>query len=642
MKKLALLLLFLLPLATASQAVYLYLGQTIEVNEIPVELIDISKTGDRAAIKIGNDTYVLSFGENVTYGDITVYMGSIELSEKRVKLLIEGVKNIESSSELSIEVPYPTKIVLPGDKVSFTLMITNEGDDALLPLSYAVPRGFEAYFYAENSKVSEVYLKHGETKMITFIVKVPEDAKGDYKLYAFVGNVSAEIRLSVESGEKYEAYAEYLGKEVEAGETVTFPITIKANSDSVISLSASVPENWSAYFQVGTEKVTKLYLPAETVKSVTLVIEVPSNAPVGTHEVKAKVGDEEIAFEVYVSETHVGENGVITLRVTDSSSGAYIPSALVEVVSRNETVAKVYTTPDGRAQIEVPEDSYTIKVTKEGYESYEESVDIKAGETVDLGIISLEKIPYYFTVECSEPSKSAVLGESLQYKVEIENLGSQDDSYALSVKDLPDNWAYRIVEDLKSKVGISETFVKAGSKKTLYVVVIPPNNAQLGTYNFSLEVQSKGNKETKKLSLEANLIGSYDMSIDLEKYSFTMKAGETKEISIWVYNSGSSPLTSVQLEVNAPEGWLVSVTPESVASVEPDKYVEFKVSITSPQNIDAGDYKITVKANSDQLTKQEDIRITVKTSNSTTYLGIGIILGSLMILGLVLKKYGRK
>lgn len=55
-----------------------------------------------------------------------------------------------------------------------------------------------------------------------------------------------------------------------------------------------------------------------------------------------------------------------------------------------------------------------------------------------------------------------------------------------------------------------------------------------------------------------------------------------------------------------------------------------------------GDYKVTITANSDQLTDKEELRITVETGSSTTYLGIGIIVGSLIILGLVLKRYGRK
>jgi uncharacterized membrane protein len=643
MKKFALFLFFLLPFATAGQAVdvYLYLGQLIEVNDVPIELLDISKTGDKAAIKVGNDTYVLSFGESIIYENWTIHMGSIELSKKRVRLILEGVESIKGSSRLNIEIPYPSKVASLRDEVSFTLQITNEGDDALFPLSYALPKDFEAYFYAENSKVNEVYIKHGETKTITFVVKV-SNVEGEFDIYAFVGNSSAKMHLSVESKEEYEVHAEYLGKAVEAGQEVTFPITIKAYSDTLVSLNASAPEGWKVYFKSGSEKVTKLYLFKGSNIPLTLVISIPSDTLIGTYNVSANIGSEVLVFEVYVEETHAGENGIITLRVTDSSNGAYISSALVEVLNENETLDQVYTTPDGRAQLEVPEGSYTLRVSKEGYESYEKEFEVEAGKNIDLGIISLDKIPYYYTLECNEPSKSAVLGESLQYKIIIENLGLQDDSYKLTLRDLPDNWAYRIVESLNSKVGISETFVKADSQKTIYLIIIPPNNAELKKYNFIIEVQSRGNKEVKELELEANLIGSYDMNINLERYSFEMKTGETKEISVWIYNSGSSPLTNVQLNVEVPEGWLVTIEPDGVASIEANKYAEFKVSITSPQNLEAGDYKITIKASSDQLSKEENVRITIKKSSTQTYLGIGIILISMLLLGALLKKYGRK
>ncbi|EHR77578.1 hypothetical protein OCC_10760 [Thermococcus litoralis DSM 5473] len=632
--------------AVASQTldVYLHIGGSVTVDGIPVEVEDISTNGKVVFLNINGTTYGLEFGESVNYSHITVYAGSIDLTEKEVHLIFENVSGLESSdSDIEISAQYPSKIVNPGEETKFTITITNNGGDGEFSLGYTSSGDLEAYYMAEGAKITRVYLEHGQSATLTFVVKAPEE-EGTFEVYPIIGDTSIKLELTVTKEDSYEVYPQYLAQEVEAGESATFPLTIKSNTDLQISLKVQTPQDWEAYFTSDGKRVSELYIPAGTSMQVALVVEVPSSTPIGEYPVKAKIGEKEITFTVGVYETHAGEEGKVLLTLVDSSDGSYVSGALVEALdSTGEVVSKAYSTPNGEVQLSLPEGVYTLRISKGGYETKEiEDVEVEAGKSNDLGIEQLERLTHYFEVEVPESSKSATLGEDIVYEIRMENLGTEDDSFRLIVDGLPDTWAYRIVESPDSKTGVSQVTISSGSEKTIYLIIIPPNNAELGEYNFTLNIKSVGSGEQKSIPLETSLVGSYDMSITMTKYSYDAKLGETITISAYVYNTGTSPLTNVVLDVSVPEGWIYTVEPEKVTSIDAEGYQEFKISITVPQNIDAGDYKITLTATSDQLTDEEELRITVKSSSTSTYMGLGVTVLALVLLGVILKKYGRK
>ena len=127
------------------------------------------------------------------------------------------------------------------------------------------------------------------------------------------------------------------------------------------------------------------------------------------------------------------------------------------------------------------------------------------------------------------------------------------------------------------------------------------------------------------------------------KLAYDTKPGEAFDIVLYVTNSGQGiALTNVYLNTTAPDGWLVSVSPNRANSIKAGETQAFTVTVQSPGNIVASDYEVNLKVKSDQAEKEKDYRITVNTESYIPYIGAGIIIVVVAGLFLIFRKYGRR
>ncbi|GAB6136457.1 COG1470 family protein [Thermococcus prieurii] len=630
------LLLFLPGVLAETVGVTLSIGETVKVNGMNVTLVDVSSNGG-AAVRINGTLYVLSFGDNVTINNLSIVVGSVFPDRGQARLFFIGKRVKLTGGETHVELSTQIHEVLlsPGEEVGIGLTVKNLGESGYVPLSVQVPEGWTGILKSGSVSVLGLYLKHGESFPLTLVLKAGS-TPGTYRIKVGAGNASVTI-LAVVQGRPLQAYVDCPGKEAVAGTNVSFSLHLSSSTPTDVPLSARAPPGWSVRFLAGGSPVRIVRVSGE--RTVTVLVSIPSNASVGDHPLKILAGNESVWVHVYVTETHAGENGTLVVRVVDESSGTYVGGAKVELTGGGISTRAV-TLPDGTAVLHAPEGVYKLIVSKEAYKKVTETVKLKAGEKTEV-TVNLEKLPYYFDVFVPAPSKSVVLGETLTYEVILRNLGKESDSYSLTLR-VPPNWGGMVVESPESRTGISSTYVDAGKEKRLYVILIPPDTAKLGNYTANLTIRSLGSDMEKKVTLRAQLMGSYGIAIGLERYSVKVKAGGETTLSVRVYNTGTSPLTNVKLKVDAPQGWNVQVTPERVASVEKNGEVTFTVKINVPGNVDAGDYFITLTAESDQKKTQEQVRVTVTKGSGATYLGIGMILAALVILAVILRKYGRR
>ncbi|WP_148883048.1 NEW3 domain-containing protein [Thermococcus aciditolerans] len=632
-------LLLAVPAASAETiSLTLHVGQSVTVNGIPIEFADFSSDG-KAAFRINGTTYVLSFGDTVKVTEgLNMTAGSLKPEEGAVHIILSGddIRVESPPGNIALETQFPSKITKPGGQVTFTITIKNKGKDAFIPLSIDAPAGWDTKITTGDSEINGVYLQQGESTQVTVVVKTSQRT-GKFPVTLHAGESELRLIVTVEAS-GVDIYCNYPVKEVEAGEKVSFQLHISSSTPAILPLSAEVPESWNAKFMAGEQPVRAVKVSGEAL--VDVVVSVPSDASVGEYEIKVKAGNAEETLGVYVNKTHAGENGTLSVRVTDEGSGTYVAGAKVELLRNGKTVTEAKTLSDGTASIEAPEGHYTVRVSKESYRKVEKNVEIKAGRRKELHV-SMRRLPYYMDISVPEPSKSQVLGRVFTYEVTLKNLGTEDDTYSLSLS-VPQNWGGMVVEDPSSHTGITSAYVRSGKEKKLYVLLIPPDTAELGTYRSTLRVASAGSGEEREINLTAKLTGSYGLTVTLERYSLKVDAGDEAKTTVRVYNTGTSPLTNVRLEVKAPKGWNVKVEPRKVPSLRRDDEVEFTIEVAVPENVDAGDYLITLNAISDQKTKEASIRVTVSKGSSQTYLGLAIILGALLVLGLLLRRYGRR
>jgi uncharacterized membrane protein len=239
-------------------------------------------------------------------------------------------------------------------------------------------------------------------------------------------------------------------------------------------------------------------------------------------------------------------------------------------------------------------------------------------------------------------SKIANLGDRITYNVRIKNLQSRENVYSLAITGLPDNWYGRYKETAASAGEQAEVVVPASSEKEIVLEIVPPYSVSEGDYNFTAVVDTPDGLSVKK-NLTLALKGGVGMSMSSARYAYDAQPGKPFTIMAYVTNTGhGGALTNVNVNASAPQGWVVSVSPNGVNSIKAGESQTFTIAVQPPASIVASDYEVSLKAASDQAEDQKDYRITVQTQSYIPYVGGGIILVGIAGLVLIYRKYGRR
>lgn len=239
-------------------------------------------------------------------------------------------------------------------------------------------------------------------------------------------------------------------------------------------------------------------------------------------------------------------------------------------------------------------------------------------------------------------SKIANIGDKITYSVRIKNLQSQENVYALAVTGLPDNWYGRYKDNAASTGELAEVIIAGSSEKDIVLEIVPPYSVNVGDYNFTAVVNTPDGLSVKK-NLTLTLKSGVGMSMSSVKYAYDAQPGQPFNIIAYVANTGQGGvLTNVNVNATAPQGWIVSVSPNGVNSIKAGESQTFTITVQPPGNIVASDYEVSLKAQSDQAEDGKDYRITVQTQSYIPYIGGGIILVVIAGLVLIYRKYGRR
>ncbi|MDO9326504.1 MAG: NEW3 domain-containing protein [Methanoregula sp.] len=424
------------------------------------------------------------------------------------------------------------------------------------------------------------------------------------------------------------------GKVIEAGETVSFDLVVTNNGPEIYrklwyETFDGKRLDWKMKFRDDSNEINLLAINRGTSKNVTFIIETSSDTPVGDYTVRLHIGDGWYWLYPRISKSHAGEKGTLDLKVVDTE-GEKVKGATIELIPEKGVTlsSRLMSAADGSVSALVADGTYTMKISKPGYVSFEKKdVTIKGGITTKAGTIMLEKSLFAADLVIKSPMITTTIGKNPLYGMIIRNIGKSDDTYRVASAGTPEGWYVRFHESGADGSDISEVYLKSGNDKTLDVEVIPPYGVQAGDYNFSVSAESSETVYTQNLSVKIR--GNYDMKLYAEKYRYEANKGESVTFPITVANGGNAgALTNVKIEVEAPDGWKAEITPKTVASIQPEEKSVITVKVVPPANIVASEYKITVKVTSDQTEKSDEFHILVKEQSMVAVFGI-------LVLGLV-------
>jgi len=182
----------------------------------------------------------------------------------------------------------------------------------------------------------------------------------------------------------------------------------------------------------------------------------------------------------------------------------------------------------------------------------------------------------------------------------------------------------------------------SGQTQEISLEVTPSPTVKPGKYDVPVVAVSP--QDTLKLDLTAVVKGNYDLEVTTPdgRLSDDVTEGTSKVIQLKVVNTGTLPLSGLQLSAEAPVKWTATFDPSKIDRLDPGKTQDIKATLVVPEKTIAGDYvtKFTVRNNSADA--DATFRMTVTTSLLSGWIGILIIFLALAIVYYLIRKYGRR
>ena len=242
-----------------------------------------------------------------------------------------------------------------------------------------------------------------------------------------------------------------------------------------------------------------------------------------------------------------------------------------------------------------------------------------------------EKVSEGVNITTSYPVLRGPTDAKFEFSIEVENKLDKDSIFNL-VSRGPKNWEINFKPAYEDKF-ISSLRLKAQQSQAVAVDVKPYPWAKPGQYPIQIKVSSPEAREEAELSVV--LTGTYKLDAGTASGILSLDAlrGKEANLSFYVKNSGSALLTNVQFLSFKPDNWKVEFSPEKIDTVAPDELKQVEVSITPAGQALVGDYSVGLSADAEKVSKNIELRVTVKASTAWGWIGIGIIV--LVVAGLV-------
>ena len=223
------------------------------------------------------------------------------------------------------------------------------------------------------------------------------------------------------------------------------------------------------------------------------------------------------------------------------------------------------------------------------------------------------------SMQAAEPEKKVILytpytkiavppGESVNYNIDVINNGDKVKNADITIKGMPRGWKYEI------KAGtwtVNQLSVLPKEKKNFSLKVDIPLKVNKGTYRFSVMAEGLGELP---LSITVSKQGTYQTDFTTNQPNMQ---GNSK--STFTFNATLKNQTADQqlyaLMAQAPRGWNVvfkaNYKQATSAQVEPNATQNITIDINPPANVEAGTYKIPVRAATSTTSADMELEVVI-------------------------------
>ncbi|MFH2045303.1 MAG: NEW3 domain-containing protein [Pseudomonadota bacterium] len=240
----------------------------------------------------------------------------------------------------------------------------------------------------------------------------------------------------------------------------------------------------------------------------------------------------------------------------------------------------------------------------------------------------------------SYPEIQGTSDSTFKFTIDIDSTLIDDTPLELSAQG-PDGWITNFKPSYEDKY-ISSLRIKVNERRTLNVEVRPSSNAKAGRYPINVIINTP--KAKLETPLTVILTGTYSLDVRTAGglLSLDAKQGKPSNISFYIKNTGSAENGNIKFMTFKPENWKVEFKPEIIDVIEPGDMKQVEMSITPYEDALVGDYSVGVDVVGEKVTKNIELRTTVKASAAWGWIGIGIIVLVIAGLFVLFRRFGRR
>ena len=279
----------------------------------------------------------------------------------------------------------------------------------------------------------------------------------------------------------------------------------------------------------------------------------------------------------------------------------------------------------------VPENTkpgnYEAKVSakdESGKTSYAEKVVFRVtSKKVDTGGLKLTS---------QYPVLTTPSGQTLKFTVDLKNETNKPLTASLTAQ-APTGWALRFKPQF-GDTQISSIQLKENGTETLSVEIDSPVRADAKEYPVTIAARAGAFEASTNLRVTLKGVTDLKMGTVTGTLNAAVTAGQKTPIPFLVANSGTAPIRNLAFVTKKPDKWTIDFKPDKIDALNSGEVREVSMDITAPARAIAGDYAITVAANSADANKSVDFRVTVSTATLWGWIGAAIV--GAVVLGLVL------
>lgn len=258
--------------------------------------------------------------------------------------------------------------------------------------------------------------------------------------------------------------------------------------------------------------------------------------------------------------------------------------------------------------------------------------------SLPLTVTVSEEGTYDTEITIDQPNLEGDASASFDYNMTLNNRTAEDQQYALTAK-APKGWDVQFQADSNNVTSVT---LEPNTTKDVTISVTPPENVKAETY--TIPIAASAGSTSAEAELEAVITGSYKLNLSTPsgRLNADVTAGGDQTMELLVTNQGSAPIREIELSAQSPSNWDVTFDQERINVLEAGESTSVKATVQSSDDAIAGDYVVSMSAESPEASSNADIRVSVKTSMLWGFIAILIILAVIGGVYYLIRTYGRR